>query len=95
MVALAEAPGVSAAPERKLASPARASPAKASAIAVTPDEEAAPSVKPSSLIQMLEGREDKLALWVGIAISFFIIGWICGGNFYLRRDRRRSRKLTF
>ena len=94
MVVLAEAPGVSAAPERKLASPARASPAKASAIAVTPDE-AAPSDKPASLIQMLEGREDKLALWVGTAIFFFIIGWICGGNFYLRRDRRRSRKLRF
>lgn len=59
------------------------------------DQESARSSKPSSLIQILEARRDELLLWVAIAIMFFIIGWISGGNFYLRRDRRRSRKLRF
>lgn len=52
-------------------------------------------VKSSSLIQLLEGREDELKLWLGIAVTFFIVGWISGGNYYIWRDRKRSRKLKF
>jgi hypothetical protein len=69
--------------------------AKSSVPAAQVDEEPPGSPKPSLLIQMLEGREDELMLWVGIAITFFIAGWICGGNFYVRRDRNRRRKLRF
>jgi hypothetical protein len=59
-------------------------------------EEQTPAVpKPSSLLQLLERRKDGLFLWAGIAVTSFIIGWICGGNFYLRRERKRSRKLRF
>jgi hypothetical protein len=51
--------------------------------------------KSPSVIQMLEGREKDLVLWASIAVGAFIIGWILGGNYYLRRDRARSRKLRF
>jgi hypothetical protein len=44
---------------------------------------------------MLEGRENDLVLWASIAGVAFIIGWICGGNYYVRRDRSRRRKLRF
>jgi ABC-type uncharacterized transport system involved in gliding motility auxiliary subunit len=51
--------------------------------------------KSPSVIQMLEGRENDLILWASIAVVAFLIGWICGGNYYVRRDRARSRKLRF
>ena len=67
-----------------------------------PPTPAAPSVEPKipsekspSVIQMLEGREEDLIVWASIAVVFFAIGWIWGGNYYLRRDRARSRKLRF
>jgi hypothetical protein len=51
--------------------------------------------KSPSIIQMLEGREHELMIWVAIAVVAFALGWILGGNYYLRRDRARSRKLRF
>jgi hypothetical protein len=51
--------------------------------------------KSPSIIQMLEGREHELLIWVSIAVVAFAIGWILGGNYHLRRDRARSRKLRF
>jgi hypothetical protein len=64
--------------------------------------EASPAKEPNtsaekspSIIQMLEGRESDLLVWLSIAIVFFMIGWILGGNYYLRRDRVRRRKLRF
>ena len=51
--------------------------------------------KSPSIIQMLEGREHDLILWVSIAFIAFAIGWILGGNYYLRRDRARSKRLRF
>lgn len=54
-----------------------------------------PSDKSPSVIQMLEGREEDLIVWASIAVVFFAIGWVWGGNYYLRRDRVRSRKLRF
>jgi hypothetical protein len=54
-----------------------------------------PTEKSPSIIQMLEGRESDLLLWLSIAVVFFMIGWILGGNYYLRRDRVRRRKLRF
>jgi hypothetical protein len=44
---------------------------------------------------MLEGRENDMIIWVSIAAVAFVIGWILGGNYYLRRDRARSKKLRF
>lgn len=58
-------------------------------------EQKNPDEKSPSIIQMLEGREHDLILWVSIAIIAFAIGWILGGNYYLRRDRARSKRLRF
>jgi hypothetical protein len=79
---------------RAVAQPWTPSPTVAIA-AATADEQQTSTPSPSSLIQRLEGREDELMLWIGIAITFFVVGWVCGGNFYLRRDRNRRRKLRF
>ncbi len=54
-----------------------------------------PIVRSPSILQMLDGHELELLAAAAIALSFFIIGWICGGNYYLRRDRRRRTKLRF
>jgi hypothetical protein len=58
-------------------------------------EQENPAEKSPSIIQMLEGRESDLLLWLSIAVVSFMIGWIFGGNYYLRRDRVRRRKLRF
>lgn len=65
------------------------------ATAPVAEEKKIPAEKSPSVIQMLEGRENDLILWASIAVVAFIIGWIWGGNYYLRRDRARSRKLRF
>jgi hypothetical protein len=54
-----------------------------------------PAEKSPSIIQMLEGRENDLIIWISIAAVAFVIGWILGGNYYVRRDRARSKKLRF
>jgi hypothetical protein len=54
-----------------------------------------PAEKSPSIIQMLEGHENDLSIWISIAAVAFVIGWILGGNYYLRRDRARSKKLRF
>lgn len=54
-----------------------------------------PVVRSPSILQMLDGHELELLVAVAIALSFFLIGWICGGNYYLRRDRHRRTKLRF
>ena len=54
-----------------------------------------PPAKSPSILQMLEGHETELIVAMTIAVAFFFIGWICGGNYYLRRDRRRRTKIRF
>src|SRR5580765_2420623 len=51
--------------------------------------------KPRSIMQMLEGHETELLVAAAIAVGFFSVGWVCGGNYYLRRDRRRRTQLRF
>ena len=58
-----------------------------------PEEEQ--NLKSPSILQMLEGHERELMIAAAIAAAFFFIGWICGGNYYLRRDRRRRTKIRF
>jgi hypothetical protein len=64
-------------------------------IAANEDAEKSPAEPPASIMKMLEGRERELLAAAAIAAAFFVIGWICGGNYYLRRDRRRRTKLRF
>jgi hypothetical protein len=68
---------------------------KAPAAAVAPEEQSAAAVKSPSILQMLEGHEDELMIAAAIAAAFFFVGWICGGNYYLRRDRKRRNKIRF
>jgi hypothetical protein len=58
-------------------------------------KEEALKAKPLPVIQILEGREREILWWFGTALCIFIIGWICGGNYYLRRDRIRRTKIQF
>jgi hypothetical protein len=58
-------------------------------------KEKALSEKPRSIMQMLEGHETELLAAAAIAVAFFSVGWVCGGHYYLRRDRRRRTQLRF
>jgi hypothetical protein len=51
-------------------------------------------IKSPSILQILDGHELELLMAAALALSCFVIGWICGGNYYLRRDRRLRRKIT-
>ena len=60
-----------------------------------PTAQKMPPNKSPSILQMLEGHERELWVGISIAASFFFIGWISGGNYYVRRERRRRSKLSF
>ncbi len=51
--------------------------------------------KPLPVVRVLEGREGDILWWLAAALCVFIVGWICGGNYYLRRDRIRRNRLHF
>ncbi len=63
--------------------------------ASTPAEQETSLGKSPSILQMLEGREQDLIIAAAIAVAFFSVGWLCGGIYYLRRDRKRRTKLRF
>lgn len=54
-----------------------------------------PRGQPLPVIKVLEGREWEVLGWFGVALCIFILGWVCGGNFYLRRDRIKRTKVHF
>lgn len=83
------APPAAPDPTGRLAQASKAAPLGA-AQSKTPD-----AAKSPSILQMLEGHETELMIGAAIAATFFIIGWICGGNYYLRRDRLQRRKIRF
>ena len=68
---------------------------KTPAAEVAPEEQSTAPVKSPSILQMLEGHEDELMMAAAIAAVFFFVGWICGGNYSLRRDRKRRNKIRF
>lgn len=71
-------------------------PAKTQSPTKNPEQEQTASPeRPPSILQMLEGHETELAIAAAIAVGSFFIGWICGGNYYLRRDRQSRRKIRF
>jgi hypothetical protein len=49
--------------------------------------------KSPSILQMLEGHETELKIGFLIAGIAFLLGWLCGGSYYLRRERKSWRKL--
>lgn len=70
------------------------SPAKSTTPVETSQEQKSAAKSPS-ILQMLEGHETELMIAAAIAATFFLIGWICGGHYSLRRDRRRRTKIRF
>lgn len=54
-----------------------------------------PKGQPLPVIKVLEGREWEVLGWLGVALCIFILGWVCGGNYYLRRDRIKRTKVHF
>lgn len=60
-----------------------------------PEGKTAARGKPLPVIRLLEGKEGEILWWLTAALCIFIVGWICGGNYYLRRDRLRRNKLHF
>lgn len=54
-----------------------------------------PKAEPQPLIEALGGRGWEIFWWLGLAVCVFFLGWICGGNYYLRRDRIKRTKLRF
>ena len=88
------------APEKTIAPPraaAKIAPAHRQPIAAreSAEKEKSAAEPPASIMKMLEGREREVLAAMAIAVAFFAVGWICGGNYYLHRDRRRRTKLRF
>ena len=81
--------------EQGVAEPGEGSTNDAPITAGQPVEIQNPKSKPRPIIKVLEGKEWEILWWLGAALCIFIIGWICGGNYYLRRDRIRRKRLHF
>ena len=45
--------------------------------------------------QASAANDNDLYWWIGGAVCLFALGWICGGNYYLYRDRVKRTKLRF
>ena len=55
----------------------------------------APEAKSKSILQMVEGHETEINIGLIIAAIAFALGWLCGGSFYARRERKWRHKLRF
>ena len=73
----------------------KAQKSKAPEPAAAPIKSDAPAAKSPSIVEMLEGHENELIIAAAIASAFFLVGWICGGNYYLRRERKQRHKIRF
>ena len=70
-----------------------AKPAPAPVLQVEPPK--APEAKSQSILQMLEGHESEVKIGLIIAAIAFALGWLCGGSYYARRERKSRHKLRF
>ena len=52
-------------------------------------------VKSSALIKMAAGRETELLACLGVSVLTFLLGWLCGGVYALRRERLKRTRLIF
>ena len=55
----------------------------------------AAEAKSQSILQMIEGHEAEVKIAALVAALAFVLGWFCGGTYYLRRERKARRKLRF
>lgn len=72
---------------------------ESSKTATPPTPAAAPQrateAKSQSILQMIEGHEAEVKIAALVAALAFVLGWFCGGTYYLRRERKARRKLRF
>ena len=54
-----------------------------------------PEAKSQSILQMIEGHEAEVKIAALVAAIAFVLGWFCGGSYYIRRERRARRRLRF
>jgi len=78
---------IGATPTSKPAAPAKAPASK--------DLSGATAGRSPSVLQMMEGHETEVMIAAAVGAGCFIIGWILGGHYYLRRDRARRRRIQF
>jgi hypothetical protein len=89
---------VTAAPASTTTAPTQAVPTPVTKVPSAAAQPAAPrtaAAKPQSILQMIEGHEAEFKIGVLIAVGSFVLGWICGGSYYVRRERKRRGKLRF
>jgi len=55
----------------------------------------AAEAKSQSILQMLEGHETEVKIGLLVAGIAFALGWLCGGGYYARRERKSRYKLRF
>lgn len=82
---------------------AQSVPAPPSKAAKPPPPSVAPSVevakgkttdgKAPSLLQMLDAHESEVKIGLLVAGIAFVIGWFCGGHYYIRREHKYRRRL--
>ncbi|MFQ5916566.1 MAG: SH3 domain-containing protein [Candidatus Binatia bacterium] len=58
-------------------------------------EKEIPKDNPPLTMGIGPGQVLVIAMWITAALCIFILGWILGGNYYLRRDRINRSKLHF
>lgn len=102
---LPNAAAPAAAPEKTAAAPA--APAAAPAPGVVPTTPVAKGPEPLKLagnaapaksrplIDRVAGREMETAIWLGVALLTFVLGWICGGIHSMRRERFKRSRLIY
>jgi hypothetical protein len=44
---------------------------------------------------MIEGHEAEVKIAALVAAVAFVLGWVCGGSYSIRRERKARRKLRF
>jgi len=60
-----------------------------------PVEKDSPKDNPPLTMGIGQERLLVIVIWITAALCIFILGWILGGNYYLRRDRIYKSKLHF
>ncbi|HEX6770007.1 MAG TPA: SH3 domain-containing protein [Candidatus Binatia bacterium] len=49
--------------------------------------------KAPSLLQILDAHESEVKIGLLVAGIAFVIGWFCGGHYYIRREHKHRRRL--
>lgn len=49
--------------------------------------------KAPSLLQLLDAHESEVKIGLLVAGIAFVIGWFCGGHYYIRREHKHRRRL--